>query len=323
MANESLAANTFRLDVKGAEVREELRRAGVRTVLLKGRAFAVLFYDSPSSRPYGDVDLLIDPRARQRARSVLADLGFDRAEPESLHGETALAAVASTPGLTAVHSETWSRAHDGTIVDLHDSLPQVGVRPDLVWDALSHHLQTMDIGGEPTVVLDRPSSALLTALHAAHHGPAIPGPVRDLVRSTDVVDLRDWREAQTLARSLAAEEALGIGLGLTPAGRDIADELGLPVEPTPAYRMLWSGAPFSAAVLASLGAEQQLHRRLALLVRLALPGPAAMRRGSTLAERGLPGLGAAYAVRLFRLARRVPSAVRAWRQARVARYDEL
>ena len=76
------AASTFRLDVKGVEVRQALHAAGIRTVLLKGPAFARLLYRDSRSRGYSDVDLLVDPAAVQRAEQILAAVEFRRFDPD-------------------------------------------------------------------------------------------------------------------------------------------------------------------------------------------------------------------------------------------------
>jgi hypothetical protein len=69
--------------VKGAEVRSAFNDAGVRSVLLKGPAFARLLYPNARSRDYTDVDLLVDPARLETAEEVLRRLGFERFDPES------------------------------------------------------------------------------------------------------------------------------------------------------------------------------------------------------------------------------------------------
>lgn len=311
-----VAARSFRLDVKGAEVRHVLAQAGVRTVLLKGPAFARLLYDEPSARPYGDVDLLVSPARADAARDVLRGLGFVSPEHESIHGETDPSLGDAAPGLRSIHSETWGRLSDQLLVDLHHSLPHVGLAAEAVWEEVTRHLEVIDVGGSPTEVLDGPASALLVALHAAHHGPATALPLNDLDRAVARFELHCWRQARDLAERLDAISGMGAGLGLTAAGRELAQRLALETDPGAALELLWAGAPWSGAVVESFVGERSARRRLGLLGRLMVPSAGAMRRGSALARRGRGGLLAAYALRQLRLLRGLPRALASWRRFR-------
>ncbi len=168
IGDSAAAARTFRLDVKGAEVRAALTGAGVRAVLIKGPALARLLH---GSRDYMDVDLLVDPVALPRAEEALAELGFRRFEREAAVRSTDPAVGRAIGGQGALHATVWLREQDGFLIDLHDSLPQCGADASVVWQALAGHLDVATIGGVATETLDRVASALLVALHTAHHGP--------------------------------------------------------------------------------------------------------------------------------------------------------
>ena len=309
------AASTFRLDVKGAEVRAALERAGIRSVLLKGPAFARLLYRDARSRDYTDVDLLVDPARLERAEEVLRALGFQRFDPEAAVRRTD-ASVGRAVGVQgASHATPWLHEQDSLIVDLHDSLPQCGAQASAVWAALAEHLVVEEIGGVATATLDRPASALLVALHVAHHGPGWGSPERDLAAAIEMLDLDCWRAARDLAVTLEAEAALGAGLGTSEPGREIAQLLSLPSEPTAARRLQWDGAPWSASVLESLITTRGIRHRTAIVARLLWPSPDALRRGSTLARRGPLGLLAAHALRPIQLLAGLPAALRALRRS--------
>jgi hypothetical protein len=311
-----VAASTFRLDIKGAQVRSALRAAGIRSVLLKGRAFAQLLYADSNPRNYFDLDLLVDPQQRPMTEEVLRSLGFERLEAESPSSETDPAIGKTIEALGSVHGATWVREHDGMAVDLHHSLPQVAVEPSVVWEELSHHLATLNVAGVPTDVLNPAASALLVALHAAHHGPGWGSGLRDLERATRVLDLECWTAAREIAVSLGVDPVMGVGLGLIADGRKLARELGLATAPSPALRLLWTGAPWSAGFLESLIGAPGNRRRAALIAEALWPTPAAMRRGSALARRGRWGLLTAYGIRTTRLLWRVPRSMRSWQRAR-------
>ncbi|MBI4540149.1 MAG: nucleotidyltransferase family protein [Gemmatimonadetes bacterium] len=65
-----------------------LRAAGVEPLLVKGWA-AALLYPEPGLRPYGDIDLLIEPDQFDTSRAALAGLGMDPGDtyPVDLHRE--------------------------------------------------------------------------------------------------------------------------------------------------------------------------------------------------------------------------------------------
>ena len=291
-------------------MRTALEQAGIRSILLKGQAFARLLYPGARSRDYTDVDLLVDPAQLHRAEEVMVELEFRRYDPEAAVRNTD-ASVGRAVGVQgASHATPWLRDRDSFVVDLHDSLPQCGAPASIVWAALADHLVLEEIGGIPTATLDHTASALLVALHSAHHGPGW-GPSRDLDAALELFDLDCWLAARELAVTLEAEAALGAGLGTSEEGRKIAALLSLSSEPTVARRLQWDGAPWSASVLESLMSERSISRRAAILGRLLWPSPDALRRGSALARRGPLGLLAAHALRPVQLLGGLPAALRA------------
>jgi Uncharacterised nucleotidyltransferase len=287
-----------------------LHAAGVATVLLKGPAFAQLLYADPSSRTYDDVDLLVHPGQAELARGILTELGFDSPWSEGLGAQTDPSVGADANSLGDVYGETFVRAADGLVIDLHDGLPEVSADKLKVWEILGSRLDTIDVAGVPTQTLDRTASAVLAALHAAHHGPKGGQALADLERATMVFDLDCWREAARVAAEIEAQEAFGAGLGLLVVGRSIAEELGISSVPSTALRLLWSGAPWSSAFLQTLADQRGVWPRLRLVGRVLFPTPGAMRRGSALARHGRHGLIAAYVVRVLQLLGRLPEGAR-------------
>ncbi len=70
-----------------AELIESLHRQGIRSVILKGTAYAYGLYDDPSHRIRGDTDILIRPLDRAHASAIFASLGWRRSGP--MHGRFA------------------------------------------------------------------------------------------------------------------------------------------------------------------------------------------------------------------------------------------
>lgn len=75
---ESLARAMWELRHKQlvSELIEALHAAGVRSVVLKGTAYAYGLYDMPALRVRGDTDLLIHPDNRAETRAILSRLGW-------------------------------------------------------------------------------------------------------------------------------------------------------------------------------------------------------------------------------------------------------
>jgi hypothetical protein len=232
------ALPTFRLDVQYTRLASALADEGLATILLKGPAFDQLLFNGSRRRAYSDIDLLVEPRQVDQAERLIEQLGFDRVarRPLAAFGWQLGIAVGL---LDPSHATAWVRDRDRFTVDLHRTLPLVGASGEEVWRALAAHRVTITVVGSEVETLDRAASALVIAVHAAHHGPSWRRARTDLERACEVLERDCWHAAMRLARDLRAARAMGIGLGTTPAGRAIADELGLRTEPTLAYRLTW------------------------------------------------------------------------------------
>jgi glycosyltransferase involved in cell wall biosynthesis len=306
-----IAAATWRVDVKGAEIRVALDAGGVPMVLLKGRAFADLLYAGGPARHYVDCDLLVPPSHWTRASETLRELGFS-----SHHGMAPSDLSRDSPAGRAIHGNEWLREEDGFWVDLHQTLPEAGADPQVVWSALQDHVRELEVGGVGAQVLDAAGSALLAALHVAHHGPDFHGPLRDLERAVQQLDEACWRSAASLAAEIDAEGPLGTGLRFTAGGSALADRLGLPWAPTPAMLLGWDGAPWGATVWESLASASGTRARSRLLAALLFPSAEDLRARSPIARRGAVGLIAARVALPFELASRAAPSLRSWRRGR-------
>jgi hypothetical protein len=174
-----LIARRLALDFAAGEAVTALRAAGVRPILLKGASVAHWLYEGREWEPgYGDVDLLVAPECRASARQVLTALEYvNRSFPDRSH----------TPFVHAYHWErTGSRPAD---IDLHRRLFLVGADDAVAWAILVQHTETIELGRVEMEVLSAAARAMLVALHAAWHGVQLPGPMRDLDRATEVLDL--------------------------------------------------------------------------------------------------------------------------------------
>lgn len=301
-ARAQLAAHLLGLDAAAAEISSAFRRAGIASVLLKGRSLALWLYDDRLERLYVDVDLLIEESNFAAASSILDAHGFRQtAKPKD--------------DLTPWIHVGWFRTDDGARLELHRSLGGVRAEPGHLWAALSRHSKSLVIADTFIDVLDDAGLALTTALHAAQHGPINP-PLEDLRRALTNKSEAVWSDAYELASELDALDAFAAGLSLLEEGQALRDRLGIPVNSSTLTLLQSEMAPNAARFMAAFAETRGIGARARLVARTALPDPQRLRAVSRLARRGRLGLGAAYAIRPIILVGRGLRAWGVWRDAR-------
>jgi hypothetical protein len=298
-------ADKLRIDAATAEVLDRLDAVGASGVLLKGPSITRWLYDDEGTRFYTDCDLLIRRRDIGTAERVLEELRFSRRLDER-----------ALPGWWREHGAEWWREADRVLVDLHRTLPGIGVDLDEAWSLLVEPEETLLVAGYPARVLPRAARALHLALHAAHHGSGWVRVLADLDRALERTDESLWRDAARLAERLGATGSLATGLRLTPAGELLAGKLGLPAD-TSTHTMLRASTPPPVA----LGFEQLAHargiRERASIVWWKLFPPAEfVRHWAPSARKSRVALAWAFVRRPFWLLRNAPKGARAWRAAR-------
>jgi hypothetical protein len=294
-------ARRLGLDATTAQVVEALRERGVRALLFKGPVLERWLYPG-DGRVYGDIDLLVSPASFRRAEGVLAELGF----------QMRFAGARASELLP--YERAWRRG--SFEVDLHRSVWGVGAPDETAWAVLSERTASLDIAGARVDVAGEDVQAFLVALHAARHGRGERKPVEDLRRALDIADESLWREAAAVARSLGSSAVFAVGLGLLPAGEELAGRLGLQRNTSVEVLLFSEGAPPVSIGFLRLAAAPSLRARVALLITELVPSPPFMRNTSELARRGRIGLFAAYVLRPFSLCAQTPAAWRAVRDAR-------
>jgi hypothetical protein len=290
------------IEATAAEAVGALRSAGIRTILLKGPSLARWLYDSESTRIAVDVDLLVAVDDRPAAEAVLAKLGYSPF-PSNVAGDE------------VKHAHHWDRDLNTISVDLHLTLPGVGVSNEDAWTVLSQDTEQLVVGGIPVEVLAPAARAMHVALHAGQHGPGFEGPLTDLTRALDQLAPEVWEEAASLALRLEAESMFAAGLGLLDHGRQILARLGLSDRKTVEVALRATTPPDLALGFHQLASTPGLRPKLAFVARKIFPSAAWMRRCIPLARRGRLGLAAAYLLRPFWLLRRAGPGFRAWRKA--------
>jgi hypothetical protein len=294
---------TVIIDRLCAEVVEGFRGAGVRSILLKGPSIARWLYESPSSRPYGDCDLLVSPQSLATAQMVLLSLGY----------------VPVSGGLVGDRprpAEQWNRWTMGASVDLHQNLRGIQASARETWDVLAGQTDRMRVGGSQIEVLSIPARAMHVALHAAQHGSMEEKPLEDLRRALSLVPSDAWREAAAMAIRLDAVPAFRTGLGLLPEGRDLGERLGLPARTTVEVALRVASAHPAALGIDWLAQTPGARAKVALVARRVFPPAAYMRAWRPLASRGRVGLVLTYLWRPLWLLRHAPAGFATWRRAK-------
>ena len=291
------------LNAAAAAVVEGLSERGVPSIVLKGPATVHWLYEASWDRPYSDADVLVPPDGFEVARTLLQELGYRK------HGY-----YVDRPDRWIPHDETWT-APQGD-VDLHRSLPGVGVDPGEAWTILNAETVRLTISGTEVRILNRGATALHLALNAVAHGVGTQKSVGDLERAVATFPLDEWSRAAQLAERLNAVAAFATGVRLVPAGIAIARELRLPDARSERVALAMTTPPRGAKALQRLSAVPSARARALIVLRWLFPSVAHMRASSPGARRGALGLIAAYAYRQAELLRLFFPALRALRRAR-------
>jgi hypothetical protein len=213
------------------------------------------------------------------------------------------------------YAVTLARA-DGAMVDLHWRLRATRAAPEVAWTRLAAHRVPLEVAGLDASVLDDAASAMIVALHCAHHGTERPGALEDLRRAATRIAPERWEQARALAEELGAGDAFAAGLRLTAEGDAVADALGVGHHASTALWLKTHDSDPAAWTLARLEATPVGAARRSLALRMLVPPPHLMRSFVPLARRGHVGLAVAYLVRPARLAVRAGPALADWHRAR-------
>ncbi len=296
----------MRIDGATAEVLRAFDAEGVSSVLLKGASNREWLEDrATDGRWYADCDLLVRPDDHEAAARVLLGLGFvSDLDPTKM------------PAWWREHDLSWRRDQDHGVIDVHTTLPGVGVDDERAWTLLSAGSQVIPVGGYRARALAIPARALHLALHAAHHGPGWVMGFADLERALEHGEEATWTAAAALADRLDATAAFLAGLRLTPAGRGLAERLGVVAAPSLDVLLVGDRARSAALTLERFACADDRRTRLSIVCNKLFPPPTFMRHWSPHARRGRPGLAIAYVLRLRWVLTRLPAAVRSWRRAR-------
>lgn len=306
------------VDAVTAEIAGALAAAGVRALLLKGPAIESWLY-RPGERDYHDVDFMIAPRDLARAHRVLTSDGFF---PVTCYEEPPRRGLDPTAGIWDEldwHAISYRRT-DGLPgwIDLHRALWKTRAA---VWEVLSARTDRLPVGGRELEIPAVPGRALVVALHALHHrvtgleATQTGRALEDLRRAVTEADVAVWREASRMAASVHAELQLADALRLVAGGEELAAALGLPAGDG-AHDVARAERILHTSRYERLARAEGWRARGRLAAQALFPSREIIRAHDSRARHGQVGLTLAYGARVGVVIRRVPSGLRAWRQAR-------
>ncbi|WP_157082896.1 nucleotidyltransferase family protein [Sphingomonas asaccharolytica] len=206
--------SALRLSAALVAVSQELSKAGIRHLVLKGPALSQRLYDDLAARDCKDIDIFIDPAARAPAEAAIADLGFRRTRAATPPGDPWRASLAP--------KDVSFRSRDGSIeLELHDRLFDVAQLLPLSFDHFWSTHETLAIAGTTLPIL----SATDDFLYLCGHG-ALCGWFR-LKWLQDIARILAAESPATLAGFADAADRLGVRPMTTGAATLVEQIFGL------------------------------------------------------------------------------------------------
>lgn len=129
----------------------------IRVLSFKGPTLASLAYGNLALRPFGDLDILVDPRDVVRAARLLHRLGFPawkESDERNLEGEC---------------EATFVRPDGKLSVDLHWALAREGLPFNIAFETAWEQAQIVAIGGAEVRTLAMEDLCLFLCLHGTKH----------------------------------------------------------------------------------------------------------------------------------------------------------
>jgi hypothetical protein len=292
------------MDSLTAEVVSVFQAEGIETLVLKGPVLADWLYPG-EVRIYCDSDIMVAPKNRARAESLLEEMGFR---------SWALRPLSVDPGGTDF------RLGDKS-VDLHSTIPGLFESPEAIWANISARSERLHVGGIELSVPDRDTVLLHVVIHAGHHANmAACRAFEDLGRAIGCACEEEWLRALELARTYDGVAAFAAGLQTVPDGRELAVGLGVDNVLTHRFCLRSENDVIAEEITALFTSSMGIGQKLAAVVGELFPRPAYMRYWSSLARRGGMGLAAAYIWRPLWALGQIPRAIGTlWRVHRTMR----
>jgi hypothetical protein len=170
----------------------------------KGVVLGASIYRDPTTRPAGDLDLLIHHRHLERATAVLLERGYELKTPVREDGSP------TDPDYYEYHFE---RQADGMVIELRWrlELTRPRFRHNLGMDWVWHRRQVAMLAGSEVPNLDPEITLLVLCMHASKHAWSRLIWICDVAELLSAFPGLDWKDATQEAKQSGLWRALALG----------------------------------------------------------------------------------------------------------------
>jgi hypothetical protein len=184
----------------------EFARAQIPVLAVKGPVLGLAFYGDLALRPFEDLDLLVRPADRERAITLLCDLGYLPRYP--LQGALQRGYFRRFDELHFSHSAT------GTLIDLHWSLLWRRYTFAAALDDLWERTATVSVGTVQIHTLGTEDLLVYLLIHAAKHGCACLAWLGDIARIMQGCAVIDWARISGTASRTGTRRLISTGIAI-------------------------------------------------------------------------------------------------------------
>jgi hypothetical protein len=189
-----------------AELLPGLEEAGCGPVVVKGPALAVAVYGDLASRPFGDVDVVVEPGTRSRACDLLESRGYVPLPPFPRRWQEAWR--------RSTHEQLFVREGSPLSVDLHWDLTPPGYACSMSLPEVRPRLARVHAGACDAWTLGPEDTLLFLCVHGTKHGWAVLSWLVDLAELVRGRAGLDWDAVVRWSRRPGRRRFVQLGLHL-------------------------------------------------------------------------------------------------------------
>lgn len=212
----AMARRNLHTSMIAVRIQTLLASQGIRSLVYKGAALAVLNTGSVGGRMFSDIDLLVAPADIQDAHELLRAHGWWQKDFDLPGADTWL-----FPVTRRITCESTFRSNEHASVDLHWRLDPTQANLRLSFEQVWQERLTLNLHGMGLATLSVPHAALLCAVHATRERWQVWKQMVDWLQLQQ--QLSDRSAFVDMAREVGALSALGVAAVLEAGIR--GDEL--------------------------------------------------------------------------------------------------
>ncbi|HSD27695.1 MAG TPA: nucleotidyltransferase family protein [Vicinamibacteria bacterium] len=202
----AIATLNMMLTAELAELLPDLEKAGCRPVVIKGPALAVAVYGDLASRPFGDVDIVVEPWTRSRACDLLEHRGYVPSPSVPRQWQEAWR--------RSTHAQLFEREGSPLVVDLHWELAARGYSYSMRLRDVRSRLERVQTGAAEVWTLGPEDTVLVLCIHGAKHDWAVLSWLVDLAELVRSQPGLDWDAVLLWSRVPGRGRPVQLGLHL-------------------------------------------------------------------------------------------------------------